>query len=306
MSKTKSASSGTPYLNPNDITASRSARAAGDPDDGGQLAGQLVDVEARGVDDDVRVGPQVAQQLALGLDAVEEPPLALQRVRAAHALEPADQRLVGGVEEHQLRVPAVLADRGDAVAQLGAERPGAHVDHGGDAQVAGALVAGPLGQHRHRRDAAAAAGCRRRTSRGPPGRWPPSSGRRRSSRVTTRKSARVRRLRPSSASVTACSFVRRGPRRSPGRRPACCSAEPNSAATTAASAGPMPGTSASSSTDAARIRLTEPNRLSSALRRFSPSPGRRRGRSGSSPCDRRWRWKVIAKRCASSRTRCRR
>ena len=48
---------------------------------------------------------------------------------------------------------------------------------------------------------------------------------------------------------------------------------PNSAASTAASAGPMPGTPASSSTEAARMRLTDPNCLSSALRRFSPSPG---------------------------------
>ena len=63
MSKTKSASSGTPYLKPKDITASRSARPPLVAEELGDLPGELVDVEARGVDDDLRprtAGPAAA------------------------------------------------------------------------------------------------------------------------------------------------------------------------------------------------------------------------------------------------------
>src|SRR3712207_8612662 len=49
------------------------------------------------------------EQLALGRDAVGQPPLALQRVGAAHALEAADEHLVVGVDEHHARGEA--ADR---------------------------------------------------------------------------------------------------------------------------------------------------------------------------------------------------
>ena len=68
----------------------------------------------------------------------------------------------------------------------------------------------------------------------------------------------------------------------------------------------MPGTAASSSTEAARMRLTEPNALSRALRRFSPSPGMPSSWLVVIALERRWRWKVIANRCASSRNRWRR
>ena len=62
MSNTKSASRGTPYLKPNDITAMRSRGPASFVEDRRDLLGQLVDVQARGVDDDVGVGAQVLEQ----------------------------------------------------------------------------------------------------------------------------------------------------------------------------------------------------------------------------------------------------
>ena len=59
-----------------------------------------------------------AQQLALGGDAVGQPAVALQRVRPAHALEPADQHLVVGVDEHHPRAGS------RARAAPGPRRPG--------------------------------------------------------------------------------------------------------------------------------------------------------------------------------------
>ena len=109
-------------------------------EDLGHLLGELVDVEPGGVDDHLRVGAQVLQQVALAHDSVEEPALPLQRVRAAHALEPAHQRLVGGVEEHQVGLPAALPQLGQRVAQVGEEAAGADIHDRRDARDRG----GPL------------------------------------------------------------------------------------------------------------------------------------------------------------------
>ena len=49
------------------------------------------DGDRRGVDDEVRGVAQRAEQRALGGDTVDEPPVALERVAAAHLLEPADE-----------------------------------------------------------------------------------------------------------------------------------------------------------------------------------------------------------------------
>ena len=68
--------------------------------------------------------------------------------------------------------------------------------------------------------------------------------------------------------------------------------------------GRCPGPAAISSTDAARSRLTDPNWRSSALRRTSPRPGMPSRTEVVMALDRRCRWKVMANRCASSRTRC--
>ena len=56
------------------------------------LGAQLVDVQPGGVDDQVGLAPQVLEQGTLRGDAVDQPAVALQRVRAADALEAADQR----------------------------------------------------------------------------------------------------------------------------------------------------------------------------------------------------------------------
>jgi hypothetical protein len=139
-------------LKPNDIRARRTLGPALGAEQRGELAAELVHVQAGGVDDDLGLGPQVTQHLALGLDAVEQPAVALQRVRAPHALEAAHQRLVGGVEEDQVRVPARLAQGGQTRLQLGVERAGAHVDHCGDPQLDDPGVAHPPGELGHGRE----------------------------------------------------------------------------------------------------------------------------------------------------------
>ena len=88
-------------------------------------------VERGGVDDQVGVAAQPGQHLALALQPVEQPAVALERVRAAGGLLAAHQDLVGGLEEDQRRVPA-----GGAVGEVRGEgleeRPGADVDDHGD------------------------------------------------------------------------------------------------------------------------------------------------------------------------------
>ena len=138
------------------------------------LGPQLVDVEPAGVEHEVGVAAQLAQQRALAGDAVDEPVVALQRVRPADRLEAAHQRVVGRLEEQHPRAHAALGELVEAGAQVGGEPAAADVDDDGDA-VDGALRA--AAEVDHRRRAATAAGCRRRTSRGPPGTWPRSSGR---------------------------------------------------------------------------------------------------------------------------------
>ena len=66
-----------------------------------------------------------------------------------------------------------------------------------------------------------------------------------------------------------------------------------------------PGRPSSSSGDAARNRSAEPKCCSSARRRAGPTPGRSSRIDPNAFVSRRWRWKPTAKRCASSRSRCR-
>ena len=66
---------------------------------------------------------------------------------------------------------------------------------------------------------------------------------------------------------------------------------------------PNPGTAAISSTLAARSFLSEPKWCSSVRRRTSPSPGTWSSTDSTMDLLRRERWWVMAKRCASSRTR---
>ena len=109
MSTTWSASSGMPYLNPNETIEIRSASSAPLGDDGPDLAREVVHVELGGVDEGVGPLAQVGEDRALLGDAVEDAALALQRVRAADLLEPADQHLVGRVEEQDPVLDARLA-----------------------------------------------------------------------------------------------------------------------------------------------------------------------------------------------------
>ena len=66
----------------------------------------------------------------------------------------------------------------------------------------------------------------------------------------------------------------------------------------------MPCTLAISSALAARSRFTEPKARSSAFCRAGPRPGTSSSTLVVIALLRRWRWWVIANRCASSRTRC--
>src|SRR5581483_568342 len=67
----------------------------------------------------------------------------------------------------------------------------------------------------------------------------------------------------------------------------------------------MPGTARISSTVAFFTPSTEPNHLSSVALRPRPTPGISSSADFVNAASRRWRWKPIAKRCASSRTCCR-
>ena len=102
MSATRSASGGRPYLNPKLMIVTRVPRGALVGEQLDDLRRELVDVEVGGVDDDVGAladAPPGASRSSA--DAVEDRAVALQRVRAAHRLEPAHEHVVGGVEEHR-------------------------------------------------------------------------------------------------------------------------------------------------------------------------------------------------------------
>src|SRR5208282_409215 len=90
---------------------------------------QLVHVEPGRVQDQVGVAAHLAQQFALGRDAVGDPAVALHRVRPPLAVEPAHQRLLGGLEVDHPGGGAARAEVADGRLQIGAERAAAHVDH---------------------------------------------------------------------------------------------------------------------------------------------------------------------------------
>jgi hypothetical protein len=69
---------------------------------------------------------------------------------------------------------------------------------------------------------------------------------------------------------------------------------------------PIPGVAAISTNEALRIALTDPKRSRRAALRICPSCSISSSTDSSMTFDLRDRWKVIAKRCASSRMRCRR
>jgi len=118
----------------------------------GDAVGELVHVEVAGVDHQVGDRAQVGQRDALALEAVEQPALALQRVRSAGRLLPADEHLVAGVEEDERRLPtrALVGERaGDRVE----EGAGPHVDDHRDGLLAAAALVDEVdhfGQERRR------------------------------------------------------------------------------------------------------------------------------------------------------------
>ena len=107
---------------------------------------QLVHVQGGGVEHDVGVAADRAQQLALGRDPVQDRARALHRVRPPDVLEPPDQGRVRGLEEQHLRGDAARAERRDRGLQVGRERPRAHVH---DRRDSGQRR--PVGQVEHRR-----------------------------------------------------------------------------------------------------------------------------------------------------------
>ena len=78
----------------------------------------------------------------------------------------------------------------------------------------------------------------------------------------------------------------------------------SAASTALATRGPMPGSPAISGSVALASLRTEPKCRSSVARRAGPSPGTESSSLTASAFDRFARWYVMAKRCASSRTRC--
>jgi hypothetical protein len=87
------------------------------------LACELVDVEAGGVDDEVRAGAQVGHEGPLGGDRVEQPPGPCKRVGSPHTLEAAHERLVGRIEEDHDRSVATGAQLPQGVRQAAGQRP---------------------------------------------------------------------------------------------------------------------------------------------------------------------------------------
>src|SRR6476661_8253808 len=267
----------------------------------GQLGAQLVHVEARAVDDDVGGRAQVEEQLALALDAVEEPAVTLQRVRAADALETPHEGLVGRVEEHEAGSLAPGAGRPDGVRELGEPPPGADVDDDGDLLQVCLGVARPglvaqlgemaeqLGRQVVDDEPAqvledvggrAAAGAAHAgddddggIGQGCLGGWAAVGGHSSTSPVV--------RFTAGSWGAPSAKWL----------------------TTADASDRPKPGTAMMSVMSAARRRLTEPNWRSSAFWRLAPSPGMPSSWEVVMALDRRWRWKVMANRWASSRSR---
>ena len=82
------------------------------------------------------------------LDPVQDGAVALQRVGAARGLEASDQDGVGGIQEDEPHISAVVADLAQVVHEVGEELTAAHVDDGGQPVHAGANRRHHAGQGR--------------------------------------------------------------------------------------------------------------------------------------------------------------
>ena len=92
---------------------------------------QLVHGAVAGVDHQVGLLAQAGQQPPLGTDAVDQPAAALQRVLAPHVLEPADEDVVTGLEEHHPRAHLPVGQLTDDASQILGEPAAAHVHDDG-------------------------------------------------------------------------------------------------------------------------------------------------------------------------------
>lgn len=95
---------------------------------GVHLGPQLVHVQAGGVDDQVGVAAQLAQQFPLGGDAVGDAAVALEGVRAADRLEAAHQGVVGGLQEDDAPGDVLGGQVGEGVAKVVEEAAATDVD----------------------------------------------------------------------------------------------------------------------------------------------------------------------------------
>lgn len=89
-------------------------------------------VEAGGVDHQVGVAAQLAQQVTLGGDAVGDPAVPLERVRSADRFEAAHQRVVGRLEEDDPPGDLLGGRVREGLAQIVEEPAAAYVDDNGD------------------------------------------------------------------------------------------------------------------------------------------------------------------------------
>src|SRR5207237_2728365 len=76
----------------------------------GDGVAQLVDVHARGVDDLVGERTELREHAPLLRDALLDAAIRAERMPPARFGEPADQGVVGAVEEHHLELMALAAD----------------------------------------------------------------------------------------------------------------------------------------------------------------------------------------------------
>ena len=126
----------------------RSAAPDAGPNVRDDRAPQLVDAEARRVDDAGGARAERREPLALERDAFEDArprcpsvPRHRERVRTARLAEATEDRLVGGVEEEHVQVaPAAVLERGEDATDLAEERANAHVDAERDARDAAVLA----------------------------------------------------------------------------------------------------------------------------------------------------------------------
>ncbi len=176
-SRTMSASAGAPYLNPNETTRTlMRRRAAGRrPEAIDDRAPEIVDGEARRVDDVVGARAERREALAFVRDALEQRDglllvlLARERVGTARLVEAAEDRLVARVEEedaelrgfslslrlgelleHARNLPEELAD-----ANVHPERDAHDAAARADATASGAMTVGRLSMQKNPRSSSA-------------------------------------------------------------------------------------------------------------------------------------------------------